>query len=479
MSRSLPVKADDQEPVKQSVLQVQTDTILQYYTVIRFRNRPLYMVDEPFPHYIPLTKERFDNIAYNLLQPLPTRSRVGDCYDAIKNRAEDFSHNQHLILFGRRETTTDPAHRAIVWNTDTLSVQGYEPDLCVWRSPYPQLHPSKATERLEFIMQLAGGNEGLYDDIMQSIAPLVMSKKPDGVIWWVGAGANGKSTLMDALYRIFPGQLASLTVKSLTDQRDAPSLNGQLANIVKESSEGRIDDTEVYKAIGTHEDFSVHTFNKQDPTTILGNMHHIFSGNSIPIFNDKGYSARRRTFIIPFGQEFKSDPNFEEKTFTPEFFSALITEICKYAVRLRDQGYNYHWSARTTAAKADYDTSANTAENYTAELIEDGVVGFDNFGNVRNDYENWCRDEGQVPLGIQNMRRALMTAGFERLSVRLGDVTTKAYRLPGFKEAELQRLSVGRPGLFTIPGFQPKQKAPEPANFDGAQPSSSIIGSKW
>lgn len=465
--------------VKPSALQLQTDTILEHYTIIRFRNRPMYMVPEPFEHYIPLTRERFENIAYNLIQPIPTRSRVGDCFDAIKNRAMDMTHNQHLILFGQRSDTISEDYRATVWDCDTLSATGYEPERCVWRSPYPQLKSSKATKPVEFIMQLAGGDQGLYDDIMQSMAPMIMTRKPDGVVWWIGDGANGKSTLMDALYRIFPGQLASLTVRSLADGRDAPALNGQLANIVKESSEGRIDDTESYKAIGTHEDFSVHTFNKQDPTTILGNMHHIFSGNSIPIFNDKGFSARRRTFIIPFGQQFESDPTFEERTFTPEFFSHLITEMCNYAKRIREQGYRYKWSVRTLAAKADYDTSANTAENYVKELVEtDGVIGFDNFGSVRIDYENWCREEGQVPLGAQNMRRAIMAAGFERISVRSGEVTTKGYRLPNIKEADTQQLGLGRPGLYTVPGFQ----APKPVevpNFEGPEPASSIIGNKW
>lgn len=467
--------------VKPSIVTVQGKVVMDSYRIISFNNRPMILDDEPFPHFRPLTKERFDRMAHNLLNG-PTRSRVSDVFANVSNTAPDLSHNSHLILFGQRDQLVDERHRAVVWDCKELSVIGYTPDECIWRSPFPQLKPTENKGPVEFIMQLAGGDRGLYDDIMQSIAPMIMDTKPDGVIWWIGAGANGKSTLMDALYCIFPNQLSSLTVKSITDERDTPNLNGNLANIVKESSEGRIDDTEKYKSIGTHEDLTVHRFHSQEPLTVKGNMHHIFSGNSIPVFNDKGYSARRRTYIIPFTQEFASDPTFEERTFRPEFFSHLIGEMCKYAVQLRDQGYRYKWSTKTTGAKLDYDTEANTAENYVSELVDEGVVGFDNFSSVRIDYENWCREEGQVPLGVQNMRRAVLAAGFERLSVRQGDGTGKAYRLPNFGESILDKLSMSRPGLYTYPGFvraQPVEVPKFEAETAEKEEVKSIIGDKW
>ena len=462
----IPVTDDAGELKKDSIVAIQAESVFQKYQVISFNNRAMYLVDEPFEHYIPLTKERFDRIAYNLL-PGPTRSRVSDVYALVCNRADDLSDSNHLILFGQRDSTTNPDERAIVWDSRALSPIAYEPDRCVWRSPYPQLKPSRTDEPMEFVMQLAGGDEGVYDDIMQAIAPMIMDKKPDGAIWFVGDGANGKSTLMDALYRIFPGQLASLTVKSLTDGRDTPMLNGQLANIVKESSEGRIDDTEIYKAIGTHEDFSVHKFHSQDPLTIKGNMHHIFSANLIPAFNDKGFSARRRTFIIPFNERFVSDPSFEERTFTPEFFSQLIGEMCKYAVRIRDQGYKYKWSAKTLGAKADYDTEANNAEEYAGELIAQGVVAFDSFQPVKMDYENWCAENGYVPLGIGNMRRALQAAGFLRSSrFAAAGKTASIYRIVSVNTKDLQPYGMGRIGMYTVEGFEPTSKPTLPLEED-------------
>lgn len=434
--------------------------VASYARIVRFRGRPMVLEPTPYPHFVPLHRENFDKLAYPLLGGV-SRSRMGDIFAFLGNTAQDLTGDDHYILFGAG------TEHEVVWDMKKLAWVETDSAHAVWRSPYV-VTPAKEQTRVDFVQSLAGGDEGLYDDMMQSIAPLVMMQKPDGVLWWVGDGANGKSTLMDAIYDIFPGQLSSITVKRLTDGRDTPSLNGTLANIVRESSEGRVDDTEIYKAIGTHEDFRVHKFHSQDDIKIEGNVHHIFSANQVPTFNDKGYSARRRTFIVPFTQRFESDLTFKERTFTNEMFGQLILEMCRYAVKLREQGYRYKWSALSLAAKTEYDTDANNAEEYAKNLIHEGVVGFDSFNPVKNDYENWCADNGYVPLGITNLRRAMTAFKFERRSYQdsAGKIR-KRYHLPLYKPGEMVDFGMGRPGLYTLPGFVAEQ--PE----DSEQPEES------
>lgn len=470
------VPVDDPNAPKKSAVQIRAEIVAHEWPFISFRGRPMVKVPEPFPHWVPLYKDRFERLAYPLL-PGPTRGQVADAFAYVENIAPDKSEFDHLIMFGSEKPTDEqllapgiPA-KPQIWDTRELRWDATTgPDDCVWRSPYPPLLAAHH-ERMPFIMQLAGNDEGVYDDIMQSLAPLIMERKPDGAIWWVGDGANGKSTLMDALYRIFPDQLASLTVKQLVDERDTPLLNGQLANIVRESSEGRIEDTMVYKAIGTHENFRVHKFHSQDSIEVRGNMHHIFSANTVPLFADKGHSARRRTFIIPFRQRFISDPTFESRIFTPDFFGQLITEMCKYAKQLEHQGYKYKWSAATLAAKMEYDESVNTAEAYVTDLIAEGVVAFDNIGSITDDYIRWCKETGNEPLRVGHLKKAIKPLGFERLSTRLPGKsgTPKIYRLPA-TTSELIEVGMWRQGLYTTPGFTPAEVPTDveiiPAEFE-------------
>jgi hypothetical protein len=466
MSKSVAIIPEpDQEADKaKSVVVRNAEAVSTSYRIVRFRNRAMILDSTGFPHFRPLHKEQFDKMAYPILGG-KTRGQMSDTFAYLSNTAEDFTGNEHYILFGvplatvEIEANTDLAYLAAnkprVWNMQSLSFEpGFATDDAIWRCPYaPSATPQVDYKPIEFIMQLAGGDQGVYDDIMQSLAPLIMDKKPDGCIWWVGDGANGKSTLMDAIYRLFPDQLASLTVKRLTDGRDTPSLNGQLGNIVKESSEGRIDDTEIYKAIGTHENFRVHKFHSQDDLEIRGNLHHIFNANLIPAFNDKGFSARRRTYIVPFNQRFESDPTFETRTFTNQFFGELVAEMCRYAQIIKKQGYRYKWSATTLGAKASYDMEANNAEEYAAHLVHVGVVAFDTFQPVKIDYDNWCSEQGYVPLGIGNMRRALHAAGFERTSFRSNERVESCYKLGYINAQEMIPYGMGKLGMSTVSGF--------------------------
>lgn len=477
-----------------TVVQKNTQTVAEQYRVIRFRGRGMIQVYEPYPHFVPLHKENFDRIAYPLLGGV-SRSRMNDCFSYLVNTAEDLTANEHLILLGSTEPGDDGKAKNLaadglttVWDMNDLTISPEPPSRCVWRSPYAKVVPPKDDDGkrvpIKWIMDLAADDRDVYDDIMQSMAPIIMSRKPDGVVWWVGDGANGKSTLMDALYRLFPGQLSSITVKRLTDGRDTPSLNGTLANIVKESSEGRIDDTEIYKSIGTHENFRVHKFHSQDDIEIRGNLHHIFSANTIPSFNDKGYSARRRTIVIKFTQRFESNPLFEQTVFTPEMFGQLLMELAIYANQIKRQGYRYKWSAKTLAAQADYGAEASNAEEYAKHIIDAGVVAFDSFNPVRVDYENWCADEGYVPLGVGNLRRALTALGFERASRRDGESIRSLYTLPNFRTNELQPFGMGRPGMYSVVGFKKQDDDTPPPEFeppktDEPPKKKTILKGKW
>jgi hypothetical protein len=416
--------------------------VIQAHTFRRIGRR-LSMIDttsvKGFPHYVPVGRTDFRDIAHPLIGWL-TRGQISDIYEYITSMVPCLDHNTHLVLMGKG-----------VWDTRTLDWDGTDHSEVVWRSPY---NPVFDKGPVQFILDAAGGDEGNYEDIIQSMAPILMDQKPDGAIWWVGDGANGKSSLMEALYRIFPGQLASLTVKGLSDGRDTPMLNGHLANVVKESSEGRVEDTQVYKSIGTHEDFRVHKFLSQDMELVKGNMHHIFSANRVPSFNDKGFSALRRTIIIPFNQVFVSDPEFNARTFVPDVLGQILGEMIRCARDIKSRKFLYKFSAITEGAKAGYDAEANNAEDYARELLRDGVVGFDSFTPVRIDYENWCARNGYPALGITYMRTALHSVGFERKATRVGPSMVNRYVIKTVMPADMIAMTYGRSGFYTAEGFE-------------------------
>ena len=385
--------------------------------------------------WVDMSSDKFAEACYKLFGSGLTKARINDLEHLFRTTAPDLSDRAHLIAFGER-----------VWDTKKLAWSNTPAEDCIYRVPY---EPIERKEPLKFIMDLACDDTGVYDDIMQTVAPLLMDKKPTGVIWYLGQGANGKSTLVHLLYKIFDTYLTELTVKQLEDERDTPQLNGKLGNVCKESSEGFIEDTRTYKSIGTHEGFSVHRFHSQDMVVIEGNIHHIFSANNIPTFGDKSYGARRRTLVIPFNARFRPDETFEDRTFTKGFIEAFLAEIIHYAEKLKAQQYEYKFSQVTADMKEKYDTEANTAQTYVDELVADNVLGFLSYRNVEMDYENWCSDHGYKPSTRNVLRRSFEDKGFKRKSARKSDGShTKMYLMQGASYKSMSSVGDQRIGMF-------------------------------
>lgn len=335
-----------------------------------------------------------------------SESAVRDMAQTVKTLSPDWSHLDHYIAFGER-----------VWDTSTLSWSDTQLDY-VYSSP---ITPSDNTAlAMRFLVQLAKGDEDLARDYLQSLAPLFMDKKPAGVIWFVGDGANGKSSLIDAVYRLMGGHhLASMTTSAIEDGKATPVLMGILGNIVREASEARVEDTERYKAIGTHEPFDVRQLYTQENITVQTNFHTVFNANNVPVFSDKTKGARRRTLVLPFKAHFADNPLFDDQTFTPEFLGGLLTLLLEETHTIRDNKYRYKWSDATLQAKEAYDSEVNSVEAFVAHLRDTKVVGFTNFASLRLNYENWCSLNGMVSLGITTLKRTVVAdTGAARMAYR-------------------------------------------------------------
>ena len=345
--------------------------------------------------FIPFDSRRFGALVQEQ-QFGSSESAVRDLAQTVKTLSPDWSHLDHFIAFGDK-----------VWDTKTLDWTTNQLDY-IYSSP---ITPNNNTAPvLKFLEQLADGDPELAQDYLQAIAPLVMHKKPAGVIWFVGDGANGKSSLIDAVYRLMGNHhLSSLTTSAIEDGKATPTLAGVLGNIVREASEARVEDTERYKAIGTHEPFAVRQLYTQENITVETNFHTIFNANNVPIFGDKTKGARRRTLVLPFKAHFEDNPSFDDQTFTPEFLGGFLTLLLEEAKVIRANGYRYKWSRATMKAKEAYDSEVNSVEAYVAHLNEQKVAGFTSYLTLRINYENWCSQNGMIPLGITLLKRTFNT----------------------------------------------------------------------
>lgn len=382
---------------KTKIKQQQYELLATKHRFVNFRGAPL-LLDPDSNAFRPLTSDTFARLHYQSF-PYATIAQIKEVEHLVRNASPDLSHLDHLIDFNGR-----------VWNTRTLSFETGDPDTVLRSQILPQADHAPKVQK--YLLQLAAGDQLLAQDYLQGLAPLFMEKKPTGVIWFIGGGANGKSALINAVYRIIGDHLTSLTVSAIEDGRDTPRLNGVIGNVCRESSEGRVEDTERYKAIGTHEPFDVHKFHSQDSVRVNTNFHTVFNANNIPVFSDKTEGARRRTLIIPFPAKFADNPSFEAKTFTPSFLGGLLHLILEATALIQSNGFQYSFSKATLTAKGEYDAEVNSAEAFLAHLRSQRVKAFTNYGMLKTTYENWCLDHGLVPLGITSLKRVMSNIAF-------------------------------------------------------------------
>jgi len=430
-------KLASSSPPKTSVKELMIRTMAGRNRIIRFKGGCYVSSDTP-QKWESLDSDGFARRAYTILGPGVDKSRIKDVEHYFTVASPDHSPLARYIAIADQ-----------VWDRKELDfTSDVANEDCVYRSVYPA---KEGDLHKQFILDLANNDEGVADDIMQAIAPIFMDKKPTGVVWFLGGGANGKSSLISLVYRIFGTFLSDLTLTQIEDERDAPALNGKIANICPESSDAPIRDVRTYKAISTHEKFSVHKFNSQEMIGIDSDLHYIFNTNKIPTFSDKGHSTRRRTLVVPFNNRFPLDETFEQRTFTDEFISNFIYDLLEHAKKIRDNGYKYVWSSTTEQAKLKYDTEANTAESYFDELAQLDIVGFTNFRNLKNDYDNWCDEAGMQALGKKTLAKAAEDRGFERRTVRLENGRIeKYYLMNGHKFEDMQSLMGMRHGLYQL-----------------------------
>lgn len=426
---------------KMSLKARQAKAITNKYRIVRFRGAVLYRADDGWE---PLSFDEFARICYAVHGASIRQTQIKDLQHLFFTSSDDLTQYAHYIAM--------PDGR--VWNMKTLQfTDKVAPEDCVYTT---SVSPGEGNSHRKWLEEVTLGDKDLADDIIKALAPVFMYKKPFGVFWFLGNGANGKSTTLKALYAIFGAEppythnrwFSQLTVRQIEDERDTPMINGKLGNICLESNDGHIKDTGGYKNLAEHSTFSVHRFNSQDGAQIDGNVHTIFNANNIPTFADKTQGVRRRTYTIPFKASFTQDNTFDERLFAKKgFLSDLLGEILRTTILLRENGYNYDFSVKTIKAKEDYDEEVNTAETYFEELLQTEVWGFTNFTDLTKDYQRWCDERSYTALGKKSIAHAAKVVGYERKSFKQDNKLMTRYVCEDWDPQELNELQQ-RWGMF-------------------------------
>lgn len=366
-----------------------------------------------------ITDKDFRTICYTIFGPGIPLMHINDLSHYFMSSHNILPVPSKLISFGGR-----------VWDMDKCDFVSEPVSSCFFRSaivPDMRINPGHN----DFIKDLACNDKGIYNDIFMTLSVMFSFQKPDMVGFFYGEGRNGKSVLIDVINAIIGNHISSINLERLTDQRDAPLINGTLANLCGENADNIIiEDSQTYKSIGSHERWSVHRMHTNDSIEIDTNPLHIFCVNNLPTFKDKSDAIIRRARIVPFNNKFEENRQFRDNLLNNEdFLSTTLGELLIYC----QKGKKNHWisdiSLSTKKQIDDYDMLRNSAKTFIDEYINNGLVGFQNFIILGQEYDNWCKNNGYTEMGTKNFRQSVMRYPFVRKNDNNGG---KIYMLDDF-----------------------------------------------
>ncbi len=243
--------------------------------------------------------------------------------------------------------------------------------------------------------------EALLDVMAYSIWP---GYEDHSLIFFVGDGSNGKSTLIHVMEAIVGHKnFSSVNIQQLTSNRFAPAaLEGKLVNLSEESSGSELDieQLNILKNLSSGGDSHIER-KGQDGYSFKNRAKLIFSANKIPKFRDNGEAVKRRLLVIPFDYKIVDrDSRVESDLISdaPKIMSMLVRRakenVAKNGRFVLNRGGMF-----SEKAQANFLTSGNNVKEWAEERIESSSdFSDDDFirtSEAYNNYKLWCDETGQ------------------------------------------------------------------------------------
>lgn len=172
----------------------------------------------------------------------------------------------------------------------------------------------------------------------------------------LGAGANGKSTFLNAVEALLGFEnISHVALQDMSDNRFAAAeLLGKLANIYPDLPAKALEKSDVFKAVVTGDMIKAER-KFQHPFDLRPYSRLLFSANELPPSRDLTPGFFRRWLIIPFPNRFegkKADRGLSAKLVTPEGRSAWLNRALSGLRRLEAQaGFTECVSVRAATEK--------------------------------------------------------------------------------------------------------------------------------
>lgn len=321
-----------------------------------------------------------------------------------------------------------------LYNLKDDTFTGFSPDVVITNKiPWPY-NPAAYSELLDHTLDnIACGRveiRALLEEMIGSTFYRSNTVAGGGSFILTGEGANGKSTLLDALKDLLGVEnIASLDLKELGDRFKTAELFGKLANIGDDIGSEFISQSATFRKLVTGQRVSAEK-KGQDPFEFDSFAKLIFSANAIPRIgrSKESPAVLRRLVIVPFDAKFTAD----DPGFDPNIrYKLRETEVMEYMIRLGLDGLKRALKNKAFTKSKDveqaietYRIESNPLLSFLEETGGDAVI-YEPVKEVYKKYKVFC---------LSNQFEPVNRIEFSRQVCRALKFTTKDKRNNGSRE---------------------------------------------
>lgn len=368
------------------------DYMIRQFNIIRF-NRQLHCYRDG----IYITGHKYiENLMLQVIPSIKANQRTEVLkYLEVKIPDDEEVHMQETLI----------AFRNGVLNIMTDELLPFSPEYIVTNKIPWDYNPNAYDELMDSTLNKISCNDHEIRSLLEECAGYCLYRKNDLETSFIltGTGSNGKSTYLEALECMLgQNNVSNLDIAELDDRFSTVMLAGKLANIGDDISNEFLQGKTiaVFKKIVSAN--SIKAENKgQDVFFFKPYTKLLFSANSIPRMQSKGFSAiKRRLAIIPFNAVFsKNDPDYDStvkwKLKSQSAMEYLIVIALKGLKRALSYGFTE--SSKVKDEVEQFEKDNNPVLGWLESLDEDDEVqyiGRTPLNDLYVSYDSYCCQNG-------------------------------------------------------------------------------------
>lgn len=328
-----------------------------------------------------------------------------------------------------------------ILNLNTLTVVPHTPEIIFFNKlPVDYVPGAKFELFSEFLGQVIPHD---VIPLMQEIMGYCLYKSYpfQKAFMFVGAGANGKTTLIRTIKALLGSDNCSaIPLHQLESNRFAASnLHGKLANLFADLSSRALQETAMFKML-TGEDLIPAEKKFKDGFSFDNYAKLIFSCNQIPRSPDDSDAFFRRWVIIVFPNQFLeqgADKMLVQKLTTPKEMSGILNFAIKGLKRLLENG-DFSYSKSIQVVREEYIRKSDSVAAFVMDCIEIAPESHETKKMLYTQYADYCR-QMHYPISPENTFHRVLSNNIRIEDYRpIMDVSGKKERVQCWKGIKFQ-----------------------------------------